>query len=97
MSVMVFLEVQSSDESIEQLKATFKEILPDTRAYDGCQGVEIFDNQDDPNNLVLVEHWDSRQKYETYLGWRKETGMLNSLMSMTSAPPSIRFYDAVDA
>lgn len=97
MSVTVLLELQSNAENIERLKSTFKEILVDTRDYDGCRGVEIFDNQDDPNNLVLVERWESRQHYEAYLGWRTETGTLDTLVSMTSQPPSIRYYDAVDA
>ena len=52
MSVMVVLELQSSAENIEQLKSIFKEILPDTRKYDGCQSIEVFDNQDDANNLL---------------------------------------------
>lgn len=96
MSVMVFLELQSTAESIKQLKSAFKDILPDTRKYDGCQEVEVFDNQDDPLNLVLVERWESRQHYEKYLGWRTETGALESVVSMTSGPPAIRYFDLVD-
>lgn len=94
---MVVLELQSSAENIEQLKSIFKEILPDTRKYDGCQSIEVFDNQDDANNLILVERWESRQHYEAYLAWRTETGTLNTIGSLATQPPSIRFYDAVDA
>ena len=96
MSVMVFLEMQSNTGNTEQLSSTLKDLLPDTRKYDGCQSVEVFNNQDDPNNLVLVQHWDSRQQYETYLNWRVETGALDTLVSMTSQEPNIRFFDIVD-
>ncbi len=96
MSVTVFLEVQSKPENIEELKTTFKAILPDTRAYDGCQGVQVVGNQDDSLNLILQEKWESRQHYEKYLGWRDETGALAALGAMLSQPPSIRYYDDLD-
>lgn len=93
MSVNVLLEVQSNLENIDELKATFKAILPDTRAYDGCINVQVIGNQDDPLNLILVETWETRQHYEKYLGWRGETGALDALGAMLSQPPSIRYYD----
>jgi quinol monooxygenase YgiN len=96
MSVMVILEMQSNTGNTEQIKATLKDLLPDTRKYDGCQSVEVFDNQDDPNNLVLVQHWNSRQQYETYLNWRTETGALGTFVSMTSQDPTIRYFDIAD-
>lgn len=34
MSVMIFLELQSNAENIEQLKSTLKELLPDTRNWE---------------------------------------------------------------
>ena len=97
MSVTVLLEVQAKPENLAELKSTFKNTLPDTRAYEGCQGVDIIGNQDDSCNLVLIQKWDSRQHYEKYLGWRTETGALEALGVMLAQPPSIRYYDNVDA
>lgn len=97
MSITVLLELQAKPEAADELKAVFKEILPDTRAYDGCQGVDVFGNMDDGSNLVLYERWDTRQHYETYLAWRTETGALEKLSAMLAGPPSIRYYDRVDA
>jgi quinol monooxygenase YgiN len=96
MSVNVILEVQSKPECIEELKTTFKNILPDTRSYDGCIGVQVVGNQDDALNLILLETWETRQQYEKYLGWRDETGALEALGAMLSQPPSIRYYDNLD-
>lgn len=96
MSVTVILEMQSKTESIDELKSTFESILLDTRNYDGCVGVQVIGNQDDPLNLVLLETWESREKYEKYLGWRTETGALDALGAMLSQPPSIRYYDNLD-
>ncbi len=97
MTCTVLLELQVQADKVDTLKGVFKDILGDTRAYDGCIGVEVVDNQDDRSNMVLVEKWESRAKYEKYLGWREETGALEQLGSLLAAPPSIRYFDPVDA
>jgi quinol monooxygenase YgiN len=97
MSVVVLLEIQVKPEALDEMKAFLKKNLPDTRAYDGCQGVDIYGNLDDTGNLVLYERWDSRQHYEKYLAWRTETGALNQLGTMVAAPPSIRYFQRLDA
>lgn len=97
MSVVVLLELQVKPESVGDMKAYLKEILPDTRAYDGCEGLDVYGNMDDGANLVLYERWASRPQYETYLAWRNETGVVAHLGSMLAGPPSIRYFDPVDA
>lgn len=97
MACTVLLELQVQADKVDTLKGVFKDILGDTRAYDGCISVEVTDNQDESANLLLIEKWESRAKYEKYLGWREETGALEQLGSLLSAPPSIRYFDPVDA
>jgi quinol monooxygenase YgiN len=97
MACTVLLEVKLKPEAIETAKGAFKEILPDTRAYDGCQGVYVVENQDEAGNLVVVETWDSREKYEKYFAWRVETGVIDQLGAMCEGPPSLRYFDPVDA
>jgi quinol monooxygenase YgiN len=46
---------------------------------------------------VFYERWDSRQHYEKYLAWRTETGVADQLVAMLAAPPSIRYFERVDA
>ena len=97
MSVVVLLEIQVKPEAIDEMKAFLQRILPDTRAYDGCQGIDIYGNLDDTGNLVFYERWDSRQHYEKYFAWRTETGVLNQFGTMVAAPPSIRYFERPDA
>lgn len=97
MACTVILEVKANPGTGNDLLATFKEILPDTRGYDGCLGVDTYQNQDDADVIVLVEQWESKAHYETYLGWRQETGALESLGAAVAGPPSIRYFNATDA
>ena len=96
MSVTVFLELQSKPESRDELKATFKNILPETRSFEGCLHVEVKENQEDLCNLVLIEKWDSRQHHEKYFEWRAETGAIEALGTMLAQPPVIRYFFDVD-
>src|SRR5262249_11466621 len=73
MSVVVVLEIRVNPEALDEMKAFRKKNLPDTRASDGCQGIDIYGNVDDTGNLVLYERWDSRHHDEKYRAWRTET------------------------
>lgn len=96
MSINVILECQSKPESIDDLKATFRNILPDTRDYAGCIKVKVIVNLDDPFNIVLFETWETRDHYEAYFTWRSESGALSGLGEMLSQSLSIRFYQSQD-
>ena len=96
MSVIVLLEMKVKPEAVDAVKARLKEALPDTRAYDGCQGVDVCDNTEESGNLVFYERWDSRQHYEKYLAWRTETGAMEQLSASLAGPPSIRYFERVD-
>lgn len=96
MSVVVLLEIKVKPEAVNEVKAFLKDVLPDTRSYAGCQGIDIYNNADDATNFVFYERWDSREHYQKYLSWRTETGVLDKLGAKLAGPPSIRYYDRVD-
>jgi quinol monooxygenase YgiN len=96
MSVYVVIDMQVKPEALEQVKAGLKAALPDTRAYDGCQGVDCYANTEDPNNLIGIDVWESQQHYEKYSAWREETGFTEQMTAALSAPPSIRHYERMD-
>ncbi len=47
---------------------------------------------DDPTDFVIVEQWDTRQHYETYLQWRTDTGVLGNIAEKLDGEPSIRSF-----
>ena len=97
MSIIVLVELQVKPEAVDALKSNLKAVLPETRAYDGCQGIDTYGNLEDGDNLVFYERWDSREHYERYLEWRTETGFIAQLVGMLTAPPGIRYFERVDA
>lgn len=96
MTIKVLLDINAKPESIETLKKALMLSLPETREYDGCLGVEVEANQDNALNLLLIERWESREQYENYTAWRTETGGMDALVSMLSAPPRVLYLDNLD-
>lgn len=97
MSVMILLDARVKAEEISNMKSFLAKILPETRAYDGCQAIDAYFNTEDEGNMVLVERWDSREHHEKYISWRTDTGVMGKLGEMLAGPPSIRYLERADA
>ena len=48
MSTFVLLEARIQPEKISEMKSSMEQILPETRSYDGCQGIDALFNVDEP-------------------------------------------------
>jgi quinol monooxygenase YgiN len=97
MATLVLLELKLKPEAVKTLKEMLPGLLPDTRKYAGCKDVHFFFNQEDPTIAVAVEHWETKGHYENYLAWRTEQGVMAKLGELLAAPPSIRYFDKLDA
>lgn len=97
MSTLVVLTAKAKSENVDAVKALFKEIIPDTRSYDGCREITVYQNMDSGGTFVAVENWESRPHYEKYLAWRTESGVLDKFVEMLEEAPDIQYYDAIDA
>jgi quinol monooxygenase YgiN len=53
--------------------------LVDTRAFEGCESIETYTDNENPDLVVLWEKWATRANYDAYLAWRMETGLMDVL------------------
>lgn len=97
MSVTVLLAVTAKPECRDDLIAMFAENFKQTRVYDGCIDVYMTLCDDNPNEILLVQQWETRPHYERYLAWRAETGVVDKLAAMADGEASIRFFERLDA
>jgi quinol monooxygenase YgiN len=95
MSVKVLLEFQAQADQVDAAKEFLREVLPETRAYDGFESLTMHQSDDDPTKFLFWEQWVSRQHYETYLAWRIETGALKQFVDMLTDEPTIRVFNHV--
>ena len=96
MSVIVLVNLDVKEESVEELKKYFKEILPDTRSFEGCQGVQFYQNKESPTKMTIHSKWDSEEAQKKYMSWRIDTGALDKVMPMLDDHPNLEFYTIVD-
>ena len=96
MSVVVLLEFRVKPEVVEETKAFFKKILPDTRAFAGCEGLDVLTNADDPTIFVFNERWQSQEHYQKYFAWRTENGSMNAFGAYLAGPPTVRYFNRQD-
>ncbi len=97
MSVSVLLEGVLKEGLVDEFVEICKGAYPVTRAYDGCQGINLTLNVDDSRNFVMTETWDSKEHYEKYLTFRTEDGTVGAITSMCEKGPDIRIFDITDA
>ncbi len=94
MTVTVVFEITARPEHRDALVKFMHENLGDTRAWKGCRHVDYLIEQDDPNHIVVWQHWDSRAQYEEYFKWRREGGSVASISPWVTGPPTVRYYDS---
>lgn len=96
MSVLVSLDLTVKPENAEELKNWFRDETQHTRGFDGCNGISIHSDQDDPNHLLVLGDWDSRQQHEKYLSWRAESGDVEKFMGWLAGEPTSGYFDKVE-
>ena len=92
MTVTVVVELPAQPDRTEEMTAFIGSVLPGTREFAGCRRVSLHANEEDPNQVVLLEEWDSRASHEQYLAWRTERGDFPKVIDMLAGPPSIRYF-----
>lgn len=95
MPVTVLLLAQAKPEKADKLKVYIAKCLPETRSYDGCINIDIYEDIDNKGSLVFYENWESINEYETYLEYRVTQGVMEEIGSMLINPPKITYYKRV--
>ena len=97
MPVSVLLEGVLKEGLVDEFVEICKGAYPVTRAYDGCQEINLTLNVDDPKNYVMTEVWDSKEHYEQYLAFRTKDGTVDNITGMSEEGPVIRIFDIKEA
>ncbi|NCW54638.1 MAG: antibiotic biosynthesis monooxygenase [Rhodobacteraceae bacterium] len=92
MSIMVSVEFSLQEGKQKEFLNILGNVLPDTRAYDGCIKVETY-AEDNGSSIILIEEWETKEHQQAYFQWRVDTGMVNAIGPFVSAPPEIKYYE----
>ncbi|HCL26561.1 MAG: antibiotic biosynthesis monooxygenase [SAR202 cluster bacterium] len=93
MPVTVTLTFSVKPEMAPEFISLLESLLPDTRAYDGCLRVDVYQDQDSPGRILLVEDWESKQHQQRYQSWRDESGIAEVVGPFLAGEPSFSYFD----
>lgn len=74
MELIVTVTFDAATDMREALIERLLTILPDTRAFDGCERIELAESADTPGSFVMVEQWATADHFDRYKTWRVESG-----------------------
>jgi quinol monooxygenase YgiN len=92
MPITAHLDLFIKAESLPTAPAVLRDILADTRAFDGCLGVEVLVDRADPAHFLVVEQWASLEHDSAYRAWRAGDGA-SGLGELLAAPPVLSHFE----
>jgi quinol monooxygenase YgiN len=97
MSLLVLLELEAKPGKADELVDLLRVSLRDTRARQGCISVSVHRDQAHADRVLLVEEWATREDDEAYRTWRAGEGATPEVGALIAGPPTLRYFDNVDA
>lgn len=89
MASTALLEVQLKPDAVDEGLVVLHRVLEETRAFDGCLGVTVIQDEADPAHLVAIEEWESLEKDSAYREWRADDGAAVDLPPLLTGAPSL--------
>ena len=91
MSVLVNLEIPVKEERLEEFFDFLQNTLIETRAYEGCLGLNTY-HEIGSSTVLLIEEWEKIENQESYMDWRTETGMVEAMSGFLDGDLVIKKY-----
>ena len=95
MACKVITQFRAKPGHAEDLLGLLKKYVPESARHAGCLEICMQQNQDDPNDIISNQYWETRKHYEDYFAWRTKEGVGAELQSLCSEPTSARFFTVV--
>lgn len=92
MPITAHLDLNLKTECLPTAPAVLRDILSDTRAFDGCLGVDVLVDSKDPGHLLVVEQWASLEHDAAYRAWRAGEGA-SGLGEILATPPVLTRFE----
>jgi quinol monooxygenase YgiN len=96
MTVVAHLDLQLQPESLDKAYQILREVLADTRNFDGNLGVDVLIDRDDPAHVIAHERWASIEHDSAYRAWRATEAGSSALSTVLAGPPTLTFFNLSD-
>jgi quinol monooxygenase YgiN len=94
MSVYRIGEVQAKEELVEALREFLISIMPMIQSSQGCEGVQLFQSEDEATNFLMMEVWDSVEAHQASAR-NIPPEKIDEIRPLLASPPSGSYYRLV--
>ncbi len=95
MALNAFLELEFKPDVLGEARALMDRVLKETRAFDGCLGLEVLADRSNEARWVVVEKWESEQHDAAYREFRAGPGAITDLGPLLAGAPKLTYYNEV--
>jgi quinol monooxygenase YgiN len=71
MPITSIFDLRLPPENLDKGYEVVRSTLVPTRAFPGCEGIEVLVDEDDPAHLIILERWASADDDAAYHAWRR--------------------------
>ncbi|RMB77711.1 antibiotic biosynthesis monooxygenase [Rhodococcus sp. SBT000017] len=89
MALIALLDLTFKPESVADARALLRTVLADTRAFEGCLGVEVWVDEENEAHMIAYETWESAEADAKYREFRAGPGKIAELPPLLAAPPTL--------
>lgn len=93
MSIFTVVELQFLPAEHAEGVATLQRALLQSRAFPGCESIDVFETIDDPTRIIMIEQWASADDDMAYRAWRKTAEGSSGLAPFLSQPPVTHLHE----
>jgi len=76
---------------VDELRDFIMPAIPRLRELRGCRGGSLYNDIDEPDLFVLVEHWDSAEDHKAYIDTIEEDGTMERMRPLLAREPERRY------
>lgn len=91
--IMQFVRMEAAPGKVDALLDLLQPGREFPRTVNGCEAFDIFQSQDDPHQILLIERWISVEAHKA--AFEKNvvaTGLLDRLVILLTGPPQMGYY-----
>lgn len=92
MTTTVHLELHLDAAELDLARDIIRETLVATRAWPGCEALEVIVDDADPTRAIVVETWATSADHEAYVAWRATPEGANRLPEVLVEAPTTRSF-----
>jgi quinol monooxygenase YgiN len=97
MTLIATLDLRFDPDQLDDARVVIDRVLTETRAFDGCLGVGVLVDANDPSHWIGYQKWESAEHDAAYREFRAGSGKITDLRPLLAAAPVLTWFTVDDS